>query len=83
MSIGSSYNNGPGTTCYSCTGEWRVHVVCRVECSHIPSMQCGDSKTAMVTPSLSYLSLNLDLVKPFKSPSLLSREIDLALGWLI
>ena len=30
MSIGSSYNNGPGTTCSSCTGEWRV--VCRVEC---------------------------------------------------
>ena len=30
MSTGSSYNNGPGTTCSSCTGEWRV--VCRVEC---------------------------------------------------
>ena len=32
VSIGSSYNNVPGTTCSSCTGEWRV--VCRDECSH-------------------------------------------------
>ena len=32
MGAGSSYNNGPGTTCYTCIGEWRV--VCRDECPH-------------------------------------------------
>ena len=63
---GLSYDDG---SCSNCTGEWRV--VCRGVL--IPSMQCGDSKTALVTLSLSYLSLNLDLMSPLKYSSLLSR----------
>ena len=32
MGAGDSYVDG--ATCHECIGEWRVHVVCRVECPH-------------------------------------------------
>ena len=50
---------------------------------HMPSMQFGDSKTAMATLSLAYLSMNVNMVPPMRLSSLLSLESNWVLGELI